>query len=130
MNSSIKLLTLLVGGSFLAGCAATAVIPGAEKVLVSRNAAPKGCKFKGSVIGEQGGALTGGWTSNKNLAEGAMNDMKNKAHSLGANYVVIENSTAGNTSSGNWYSSHGQQTDITHMGNAYQCNPADIGIAE
>ena len=43
-----------------------------------------GCQYLGSVIGEQGGALSGKYTSNRNLAQGALNDMKNKAYAMGA----------------------------------------------
>jgi hypothetical protein len=114
--------------SILVGCAATHVVPGAERVIVSKNPAPQGCKFMGTVVGEQGGAFTGRWTSNKNLAEGAMNDMKNKAFGLGANYVALENTNAGQTISGGVYGVSGAQTDVTHMGNAYRCNPSDIGL--
>jgi hypothetical protein len=116
----------------LAGCAATEIRSGAEKIIVTRQAAPKTCKFAGQVLGEQGGAISGAWTSNKNLAQGAMNDMRNKALGLGANYVVLEESKAGNTmsggGSGGLFSASGQQTDVTQVGNAYRCPPADIGI--
>lgn len=126
--SRIKSLIAIGSSLLFAACAATKVRPGAERIIVSRTPAPKTCKFMGTVIGEQGGALTGAWTSNKNLAEGAMNDMKNKAFDLGANYVVLENSNAGNTHSGSIWSSSGQQTDVTHSGNAYACDPKDIGL--
>jgi hypothetical protein len=113
---------------FISACAATSLKPGAERIFVSRTSAPKSCKFLGTIVGEQGGALSGGWTSNKNLAQGAMNDMKNKAFELGANYVVLETNTAGNTSSGNIWHSSGQQTDVTNTGNAYKCAPKEIGL--
>ncbi len=114
--------------AFMGGCSAVKVKAGAERVIVSKTPAPKGCKFMGTVVGEQGGSLSGAWTSNKNLALGAMNDMKNKAFDLGANYVSLENSTAGNTMSGGSYGFGGGQTDVTHAGNAYKCNPKDIGL--
>lgn len=120
----------LMAAYVFSGCAATQLKQGAARVIVTRTAAPKGCKFLGSVIGEQGGTLTGGWTSNKNLAQGALNDMKNKAFDLGGNYVVLENTNAGNTMSGNLYGMSGGQTDVTHSGNAYRCDPKAIGLAE
>ena len=40
---------------------------------------------------------------------------------MGANYVVLETTTAGNTISGNGRSMSGGQTDVTHMGNAFVC---------
>ncbi len=117
---------------FISACAATALDPGAEQVIVSHQPAPKTCKFAGQITGEQGGSLTGAWTSNKHLAEGAMNDMRNKAHQMQANYVVLEESKAGQTMSGGGgmqgFSMSGQQTDVTQIGNAYRCPPADIGM--
>ncbi len=103
------------------GCAATQLNPGAERVLVTHAPAPRECRFAGTVIGDQGGSLSGPFTSNRNLAEGAVNDMKNKARDMGANYVVLETTTAGNTISGGPRDIHGGQTDVTHMGNAFVC---------
>jgi uncharacterized protein YbjQ (UPF0145 family) len=113
-----KFAFLVPFGVFAAvACAPTPLNPAAMRVLVTKQPAPQGCVYIGSVIGEQGGSLTGGMTSNASLAEGAMNDMKNKAFALGANYVVLEDTAHGGTmdkgSSG--------QTDVTHTGNAYKC---------
>jgi Domain of unknown function (DUF4156) len=105
----------------LAGCGATALQPGAARVLVTRQPPSEECRYLGTVIGEQGGWLTGPLTSNKNLTEGAVNDMKNKAQDLGANYVELETTNAGNTLSGSGGNVTGQQTDVTHMGNAFHC---------
>ncbi len=129
MSRFIKGLMLVVPAFlFFSGCAAKGVRPGAEKILVTKNPAPKGCKFLGTVIGEQGGALTGGWTSNKNLAVGAINDMKNNALDLGANYVSLEVNTAGSTMSGSGHGFSGGQTDSTYTGNAYKCPPELVGL--
>jgi hypothetical protein len=111
----------------LAACKPIALAPEAERVLATKQPAPASCKFLGTVVGSQGGAFSGPWTSNVNLSAGAMNDLKNNAVKLGANYVVIENAVAGNT-----YSSgpvmrgggSGQQTDVTYTGNAYRCDEA------
>lgn len=112
------------------GCAATTLRSGAEKIIVTRNSAPKSCKFLGALVGEQGGALSGPFTSNKNLAQGAWNDLRNKALELGANYVQLEDTHAGNTGSGGAWSNGGggsfSQTDVTHAGNAYKCPPEEI----
>lgn len=112
---------MLVGLVTLGGCGATSLQPGAARVMVTKSPAPEGCVYLGSVVGEQGGALTGKYTSNAHLAEGALNDMKNKAHARGANYVVLENTQAGNTVSGDKTGISGAQTDVTHIGNAFQC---------
>ena len=128
----IRLLALQLVGLVFSACAAKALRPGAERIIVTRQPAPKGCRFVGTVVGEQGGSFTGGWTSNKNLAQGATNDLKNKAFDLGGNYVVLETNTAGNTHSGSWGgfggSMHGGQTDVTNTGNAYKCPPSVIGL--
>lgn len=118
-------LTSLAG----TGCAAVELRPGAESIIVSRHNVPEGCQFRGMVQGEQGGALSGPLTSNANLAQGAMNDLRNKALDLGANYLVLEDSRAGQTISGDNNSISGQQTDVTHMANAYYCPPERVGLA-
>ncbi len=115
--------------AFLAACTPIAVSPGSERVLATRQPAPANCTFLATVVGNQGGALSGPWTSNSTLAAGAMNDLKNKAFALGANYVVIENSEAGNTVSGGRRGFGGGQTDQTYTGNAYQC-PAPSAAPE
>jgi uncharacterized protein YbjQ (UPF0145 family) len=127
MNS--QMLTVIVTLT-LGGCAATTLNPYAARVMVTKTAAPAGCVYLGSVVGEQGGSLTGKYTSNANLAEGAFNDMKNKAYALGANYVVLENTQAGNTQEGSNTSFSGGQTDVTHVGNAFKCPESAVpGIA-
>lgn len=122
------LAALFLLSFLLSSCSAVKVKPGAERILVSRNPVPEGCKFLGTVVGSQGNSFTGGWTSNKNLSEGAMNAMKNNAFDLGANYVQIETDRAGNTISGDAGAFSGQQTDVTMTGNAYQCDPGKLGL--
>ncbi|WP_437726777.1 DUF4156 domain-containing protein [Sorangium sp. So ce296] len=112
----------------LPACAAVELNPGAEKVIVTKQPAPEGCRFLGTLVGEQGGSISGKFTSNANLQKGAVNDMKNQAHDLGGNYVVLENTNAGTTISGDRDSMSGEQTDVTHMGNAYSCPPQLVGL--
>ncbi len=114
------------------GCAAMPLTAGAEKVIVTRQPQPKSCKFLGAVIGQQGGAFSGPWTSNRNLAQGALNEIRNKALGLGGNYVTLESEHAGVTGSGSSYdgtgSYHTGQTDVTKTGNVYICPLEDIGL--
>jgi hypothetical protein len=122
-----------------AACSPIALAPEAERVLATRQPAPASCKYLGTVVGTQGGAFSGGYTSNENLSIGAMNDLKNKAARMGANYVVIENALAGNTfgggggggvfvGNGRGSGAHfgsgagGGQTDVTYTGNAFRCD--------
>jgi hypothetical protein len=118
MKSTLLVLSMLMT---MTGCAATSLNPGASRVMVTRTGAPAGCEYIGTVVGEQGGSFTGKYTSNAHLAEGAFNDMKNKAFAMGANYVVLEDTQAGNTLSGDGNNVSAQQTDVTHVGNAFRC---------
>lgn len=111
------LLSAAVFAGLGTGCAATQLNVGAHRVLATRTPAPAGCQYLGTVFGNQGGSFTGPLTSNKRLAEGAMNDIKNQGHALGGNYIVLENSTAGETRR----DGSGGQTDVTYTGNVYRC---------
>lgn len=129
----IRILSGFCMLSLLVSCASIQVkSPEVHRIIMTKNPAPKGCKFLGNVIGSQGNFFTGGWTSNKNLAEGAMNDLKNKAYDLGGNYVQLEHHQAGVTGSGSSYNGTGssslQQTDVTETGTVYRCDPKEIGL--
>lgn len=107
----------LIGLTFvISSCAAIALKPGAEKVRLT-NQEPKGCKYLGELAGSQGNAISGGWTSNDNLAEGARNDLKNKAFAMGANVVHILASRDGMTT-GQY---GGSKTSSNMEGVAYKC---------
>lgn len=111
----------------MVGCSSIEVTPNGSKVIVSPNPAPTGCKYVGQVVGNQGNFFTGDWTSNKNLEEGAMNDLKNKAGEIGANYVQLLTNKAGQTGSWNSYGGSMNQTNVTNLGNAYKCPESAIG---
>lgn len=114
------------------GCASQVLTPQAQRVIASPNPAPKGCKYRGQVVGNQGNFFTGGWTSNRNLEEGSMNDLKNQAANLNANYVQLINSRAGETGSVSSYNGNISggihETNVTNIGNAYFCKPSSIGL--
>lgn len=126
-GSGIIMVSVLLGG-----CASIKLDPQATRVIASPNPAPKACKYVGQVVGNQGNFFTGDWTSNAHLEEGAMNDLKNKASKLGANYIQMINSRAGNTGSASGYngsfSGHMSQTNVTNIGNAYICPAKTIGL--
>jgi len=126
-NLKATILSLL-----LAGCSSIPLEPAAHKVIVSPNQVPNGCKYIGQVVGNQGNFFSGGFTSNKNLEEGAMHDIKNKASKLGANYVQLITNRAGSTGSisgsSNAFGGGSSETNVTNLGNAYLCNPAKIGL--
>lgn len=123
-------LKLLLAASIcvtVAGCASIKLHPGANKVIASPNKAPKGCKFLGQVSGNQGNFFTGGWTSNKNLEQGAQNALRNETVKLGGNYVQLITNRASDTGSGGSFGGSYQQTGVVAIGNAYKCPPHAIG---
>ncbi|WP_131783507.1 DUF4156 domain-containing protein [Legionella gresilensis] len=133
-----KILVITSFALLAGGCAAIPAEPQAVRgVIVSTKAAPQGCKYVGQVVGNQGNFFTGGFTSNRNLEEGAMNDLKNKAVRLGANYIQLITNRAGVTGSMSGFSAQSngymsgssQQTNVTNLGNAYICSPKSIGLA-
>ncbi len=104
----------------LAGCAATELKLGADKIRIMLNE-PKGCKYLGEVTGNQGNFFTGVYTSNENLETGARNDLKNKALEKGANAMVFLTNRAGSTSNGGRYGYSGSQTNVTLTATIYNC---------
>lgn len=79
------------------------------------------CQFLGDITGNQGDALTGLFTENKDLETGARHDLKNKAHAMGGNVVYLLTQRAGQSgglSSGGGYT---EQTNVTLSGNVYRC---------
>lgn len=90
------------------GCAARPLKPGAERVLLSNDRPTGDCQLLGEVIGGQGNPWTAELTSTRNLLEGSRNDLRNRAHAMGATHV------------------HTQQTlkedSYAIAGNAYKCH--------
>lgn len=115
-----QLIFLTVAALLLAGCGATTLIPGAERVRLTRDE-PKECEYLGEVVGNQGGALTGPMTSNADLEQGAINDMKNRAFKMGGNVVYIISNRAGETGNYNRDSGGSQQTNVVYVGSVYRC---------
>ena len=101
----------------ISGCAATQVMPEAQVVeIVNEKPNSDKCKFLGEIIGSQGNWLTGDFTSNEDLVVGARNELRNKAYSLGANIVYMQDMK--NT---NAWGSLGT-TNTTAVGKAYKCS--------
>ena len=109
----------------LAGCAASPLMPGGDTILLSKEAAPEACEFLGEVQGTQGNFWTADFTSDAKLINGARNQVRNTAYSLGADYVKIETeSFSHNTadrSSGGTYSA-------VVIGNAYRCGRELVAV--
>ena len=70
----------------------------------------KDCSYIGEVIGSEGHWYTYLFISNSNLTQGALNDMKNKTHAMGADTVIVHD----------YISSFA--TSVTFLGQAYKCS--------
>jgi hypothetical protein len=127
-----KLFAMVASAAFISGCASIELDTTAAKVIASPNPAPKSCKYLGQAVGNQGNFFTGGFTSNKNLEAGSMNDLRNQAAKLGGNYIQMIVNRAGVTGSYNSANGNGggssEQTNVTNLGNVYKCKPSDIGL--
>jgi hypothetical protein len=80
--------------------------------------APAGpeCQNLGTVVGTGGGSFGGGWISNDQLSQYAINDALNKASAKGANYLQLTAlQLAGNPA-----------TTATDVGIAFKCPSQDI----
>ncbi len=108
----------------LAGCAANALNPQAQKIRLVTSE-PKDCEYLGEATGNQGNFFTGGWTSNANLETGARNDLKNQAAQMGGNTVQLLSTRAGQTGSFGVANGSGggssEQTNVTYVGAVYRC---------
>ena len=70
----------------------------------------KDCEYLGDIIGSEGHWYSSWLTSNRNLAKGAMNDLKNQAQRLGADTIFIPTNLLL------------FKTSVTFIGQAYRCN--------
>ncbi|RHW77067.1 DUF4156 domain-containing protein [Colwellia sp. RSH04] len=85
--------------------------PGDEKVrLYSDEEKIRDCRYIDEVIGTQGHWYDYLFISNKNLTQGAINDLKTQARAIGANSVHVHTNMAFNTS-------------VTILAQAYYCKP-------
>lgn len=112
----MKTILALASLATLMGCAATAVLPGAQRVEIVNETPDRGkCRFIAEVVGSQGNWITGDITSNKNLMIGARNELRNEAFKLGGNVVYIQDMKNTNA--------HGSlgTTNTTAVGKAYTC---------
>ena len=103
---NIPLLTLIV---LLSGCMATPLKPEAGQVVMLITAKPsEQCFYLGEVIGSQGEWYDYWFTPNQDLAQGALNEMKNRTQEMGGNTVYLNQELAFHTSK-------------TFLGQAFKC---------
>ena len=106
------------------GCKTADLSPAGAEVAASRNAPPPGCTPVGYLTGKGGGTFGGDLISNEDLIEYALNDLRNKAAGVGANYVQHDPPGLG--------SGDGTTTSVTITGTAYRCEDqtAEAGQGE
>lgn len=105
--------------AMMAGCAAQALLPGGQDVVLSKEPAPADCLLIGEVQGSQGNFWTAEFTSDANLINGARNEVRNSAYKLQANYVKIETESFSHNTADD---SLGGTFSAVIIGNAYRCN--------
>jgi len=67
------------------------------------------CRYLGEIIASEGHWYNYLFISNRNLVQGALNDLYNRANKVGANVVFISDNVSFTTS-------------VTYYGQAYHCN--------
>ena len=102
----------------LTGCAAKPLSPAAHSILLSADQPEQQCVFVGEVQGSQGNFWTSEFTSDRNLINGARNELRNAAFSLNANYVKIETESLSHNTA---HDSLGGVYSVVLIGNAYRC---------
>ncbi|GBL05899.1 DUF4156 domain-containing protein [Glaciecola sp. KUL10] len=118
----MKKILIAISALSLVACASKPLDPEAKLVRLTTVEPGPECEYLGDVTGNQGDFLTGEFTSNKNLETGARHDIKNQAHKMGGNVVLLLTQRAGQT--GGYHSDWGGssvQTNVTLSGNVYFC---------
>ena len=90
--------------------------PEAQSVTATTSRPTGKCSSLGSLTGKGGGA-TGGYVANESLVEYAVNDLRNRAASLGATHVVYSAPSMGGT--------QGTTTSAMVMGEALRCEAGE-----
>ena len=110
---------VLLGISPLAACSTPTLSSHGAKVVATRNAPEKTCTAIKYIVGHGGGTFGGGMIANDDLVEYAMNDLRNKAAKVGADYVQHDPPQMGH--------GDGTTTTVTISGTAYKCGDAPAG---
>jgi hypothetical protein len=119
----MRMRYLLISAVALLSACRTADLSGSgAKVATSQSApvdfgyVPSSCKSLGYLVGRGGGSFGGGLLTNESLVEYAMNDLRNKAAELGANYIQHDTPQLGVPGD------DGATSTATVSGNAYFCS--------
>lgn len=114
-------LVLLVLLAAATGCNTSSLSPKGAQVAATRNPPTSDCTALKYIVGQGGGTFGGAYISNDDLVEYAMNDLRNKAAELGANYVQHDPPQLGN--------GNGTTTTVTISGTAYRCSGTPTNAA-
>jgi hypothetical protein len=120
MTRSVLAVAVLLS---ITSCKTSQLSGGGAQVATSQSAPidsgwdPKSCKSLGYIVGRGGGSMGGGWISNDQLIEYAMNDLRNRASELGANFVQHDTPTMGQSGSND----SSTTSTATVSGTAYLC---------
>ncbi|MBX3191039.1 MAG: DUF4156 domain-containing protein [Labilithrix sp.] len=109
----LSLFALAPVVALVAACSTPDLTPEGARVTLSRNAPPAGCQEIKHLVGHGGGTFGGEYIANDDLIEYAMNDLRNEAAEVGANYVQHDTPTLGGGS--------GTTTTATVSGTAFRC---------
>jgi hypothetical protein len=100
----------------LLACSTTPLKKEAKSIRIFFNAEEvKECEYLGEVIGSKGHWYSSWLISNRSLARGAMNDLKNSAQRIGADSIFIPTNLLL------------FKTSVTFIGQAYNCHRQRIG---
>jgi uncharacterized protein YbjQ (UPF0145 family) len=117
MTSRLSLLAAVtLGISCVVGCSTPSLSSRGAKVVATRNAPEKTCTAIKYIVGHGGGTFGGGMIRNDDLVEYAMNDLRNKAAEVGADYIQHDPPQMGH--------GDGTTTTVTISGTAYKCGDA------
>ena len=85
-----KILFIFFLSFVLSGCSTTQLIKSADSLnIVFDKSAIKKCKILGEVIGSEGHWYNYLFITNSNLAQGALNDIRNKAQKMGGQTLSL-----------------------------------------
>ncbi|MCD6048338.1 MAG: hypothetical protein K0S08_1985 [Gammaproteobacteria bacterium] len=111
------LLTLLAG---LTGCTSlTSINPGADKIVITKQAAPSACQYLGSLRSDDINGVTYAYASDDDMDKREVIELKNQAQKLGANLIAVTHETESYSKN-----KEGQPATLNQQfttGEAYRC---------
>lgn len=117
MNNVTKIIMIALLSIFISACSnvikknpdnkPVRLIQKNEIVLLSKGKTPD-CRYLGEIIGSEGHWYDYLFISNRNLLQGALNDLLNRANALDANVVLVSDNVSFISS-------------VTYYGQAYFC---------